>query len=503
MRAYAILDGGGVKGAALAGCLKAAEENGVTFAGYGGTSAGSIVAMLASIGYTPDELYQIMTERVDFTEFLDDGGTALNRLKEAPARFHAKRDWFGFLWQNRRLLSTIVDALGLYHGQKIRDLLLGLVKQKLPALQGQHDFTFDDLNRLGCTPLKIVASDVRMRRPTVYSGAGGVEVNGSVVDAVRASMSYPFVFQPVRINDRYLVDGGLTSNLPVFLFESERRNDGLPVVAFDLVAPIPSFVGQYGFGRYCGDMLSTGLEASEYLLRRLTEALYHVPISMPSEVGTLDFGLTQQQREMLFRAGHSAASSYFAANLSQWKQARTTIEQIQARYRFPPGLVETLLRALVREIEDGTPARTVRANVMLPSGNGRRVVVYHVGMDDDPDVDLDLAINAGCSGAAWSTRRPSFADLIEARTGHGELWRMTRAEQNKVKADRTVMVSVPVFDLRRPSPGAHGIEDLGVIGVLSIDTNTTLTDTQWMGNRRGYVEDTMQRWADVLSWALG
>jgi len=249
-------------------------------------------------------------------------------------------------------------------------------------------------------------------------------------------------------------------------------------------------------------MLATGLEASEHLLRQLTEALYHVPIPVPPEVGTLDFGLSQQQREMLFRAGHSAASSYFAANLGQWRQARTTIEQLQARHRFPPDLVVSLLRALVREVEASTPARGLRANVMLPTGHGRRLIVYQVGMEDDPDVDLDLAMNAGCSGRAWSTHRPSFADLVRARTNHEEMWQMTRAEQNKVKPDRTVMVSVPMFDLRRPSPGRQAIEDFVAIGVLSLDTNTPLMDTQWLGDNQEFIEHTMQRWADVLSWTL-
>src|SRR5271165_4951747 len=77
MKAYAILDGGGVKGAALAGCLKAAEELGIEFAGYGGTSAGSIVALLAAVGYTGDELLHMLVDELDFTCLLDDGGQRL------------------------------------------------------------------------------------------------------------------------------------------------------------------------------------------------------------------------------------------------------------------------------------------------------------------------------------------------------------------------------------------------------------------------------------------
>ena len=62
MKAYAIFDGGGVKGAALAGCLKAAEEQGIQFEGYGGTSAGALVATLAAVGYSADEIRTTLKE---------------------------------------------------------------------------------------------------------------------------------------------------------------------------------------------------------------------------------------------------------------------------------------------------------------------------------------------------------------------------------------------------------------------------------------------------------
>ena len=63
MKAYAIFDGGGVKGAALAGCLQAAEDRGIEFVGYGGTSAGAIIALLACAGFKGRELQKIMGGR--------------------------------------------------------------------------------------------------------------------------------------------------------------------------------------------------------------------------------------------------------------------------------------------------------------------------------------------------------------------------------------------------------------------------------------------------------
>src|SRR5688572_22945627 len=78
VRAYAVLDGGGVKGAALAGCLRAASERGITFNGYGGTSAGSIIAMLAAIGFEPREIKQLVLDTAFAQTYLPDNGARLS-----------------------------------------------------------------------------------------------------------------------------------------------------------------------------------------------------------------------------------------------------------------------------------------------------------------------------------------------------------------------------------------------------------------------------------------
>lgn len=240
MKAYGVFDGGGVKGAALAGCLLAAEEQGIEFVGYGGTSAGSIVAYLASLGYTGQELRAVMTQEIRFADFLDDQGASLDELRDLPQKLQCgrfKQVWL--LWWNKQLLQRLMADFGLYKAHPLRKFLLSKAVEKIPAFQLQPDFTFNDLKNQNRPPLKILASDISSRKPAVYSVAGGNEINGPVLDAVRASMSYPFVFLPVRVNERFVVDGGLCSNLPIFLFEEERRADGLPVIAFDLVSLPP------------------------------------------------------------------------------------------------------------------------------------------------------------------------------------------------------------------------------------------------------------------------
>ncbi|MBM3819177.1 MAG: patatin-like phospholipase family protein [Acidimicrobiia bacterium] len=242
MKAYVVLDGGGVKGAALAGCLKAAEEHQIQFEGYGGTSAGSIVATLAAVGYTPDELRQVLVNELRFSSFLDDAGKSLAALRALGQRWYLP--WL--LGSHGKVAHRLYRRLGLYKGEQMRSFLLDRIGAKLEAVRQWSDVTFEQLRELGCKPLKIVATDLGARQARIHSAAGGHEINGSVPDAVRASTSYPFVFEPVKFNDRYLVDGGLSSNLPVFVFERERAHTRLPVIAFDLIQRPPD---RHGMGR--------------------------------------------------------------------------------------------------------------------------------------------------------------------------------------------------------------------------------------------------------------
>ncbi len=500
MKAYAILEGGGVKGAALAGCLKAAEENNVEFVGYGGASAGSIIALLACVGFKSDELCRVMTEDVNFNEFLDDKGTLLENSKIILKKFQAS-SYLGKLWIYLRHYSKIANLqknLGLYDANPLQDFLLRKIKEKCPNLKNEVDITFSDLQAQGFPPLKIIASDLMLRSPQVFSSGGGnAELNGSVIDAVRASISYPFVFRPFKLGRRYLVDGGLCSNLPVFLFEAERKHDNLPVIGFKLVAKHPNHQQNYDFLRFCRDMLATALESSTELQQKILEGVHYVEVQLPEGIDTLDFNLTTNDRQNLFNAGHSSTHSFFSKFLPQWIQAGSTVEQIQARH-VPPGLITPLLQTIAKELENNTPARNVRVNIMLPTDRDTRIVVYHYGMEHDPDSDLELALDGGCSGKAWSTRQPQFADLELTRSTFDREWNMKRQQQNKVRQDRKAMLSLPLFDLRR-SLGAQRVEDLNLIGTLSVDTNTSFNDTLWLSDKKEYIIESMKLWADIIS----
>jgi NTE family protein len=492
MQAYAIFDGGGVKGAALAGCLKAAQDSRIEFIGYGGTSAGSIVALLAAVGYTGDELESVMTERLSLSNLADELEGPLSALPEILEKLSDPGIFLGpKLARYKKLLRDLSTNLGFAVGKKLIEDLHQLVVAKHKHIE--KGFTFHDLARLGCRPLKIVASDLRGRKPLIFSNAGGEEQGGSVLDAVRASMSYPFAFQPVKINDHYLVDGGLCTNLPVFLFDREREGDRLPLLAFDLVAEQMVTSGEYGLKQYCLDMLETSLEAGDFLMRRSSQDVHHIQIRIPAEISPLDFRLTKERLKALFLKGIADTYEYIQKELGVWQQATNPIEVLQARHASPED-VRFVLEQFASHLERATRLTAVRTHVMLPTDWERRIVAYQYNMDNDADQDLSLAPNGGCSGKCWTDKLPAYADLVDAGTGNNHVkWNMTWQEQKKVRPDRKTMLSIPIF--------APGSED-HLIGVLSADSDAHLPLEEDLVEIENAIE-IGKKWAVVLTAVLG
>lgn len=507
MRAYAIHAGGGVKGAALAGCLHAAEQNGIRFLGHGGTSAGSMVAVLAAVGYTGAELRDLLVDQLDFRDLLEDRGIRLQQGKQ-------KLDWFAAQLTSKSsamrcwaALAAIFEScklgsgLGLYPGQKLKDFLLGTIRHKRPELAGHADITFEHLARAKCLPVKIVASDLTRRRPALFS-RDRTEYGASVIDAVRASACFPLVFTPVYLNGHYLADGGLSSNLPVFLFAEEYRQSRVPTLAFDLIAPPAAGGTDYNLVRLGRDLYATALEASDDQFRQIVDGVFRIPVKTPADIGTLDFALTADQRRRLFDAGHQAVTD-FLASWEPLKRARVAgsrlVPLLQADYGQPQ-FFAPVLQALTRDIAALSPANSLRAYVMLPTGRPEAslIVTYHHGMEGDTDSDLELPEMAGCSGRAWANRRPTFADLSQIRRDP-VAWGMAACDGVRIPASRQSMLSVPIHD--RISDGR---EVPMPVGVLSIDSVSPLAETGWVETTshgpllRSDVTTVMVYWASII-----
>jgi NTE family protein len=212
-----VLEGGGVKGIALVGAVSVLEERGYRFQRVAGTSAGAIVGSLVAAGVRAEEMHRIMAT-LDYRRFRDASGLAR----------------FGLPGQ----LLSLATRSGIHQGDELRTWLGGILAER-----GVR--TFADLR--GTDPgtslppdedvrLVVMASDlshgVLRRLPWDYGRYGMRADEVAVVDAIRASMSIPFFYRPIKLRDRvldedaWLVDGGMLSNFPVGIFD--RRDDQLP-----------------------------------------------------------------------------------------------------------------------------------------------------------------------------------------------------------------------------------------------------------------------------------
>ena len=186
-----VLCGGGAKGFAQIRILKAMDEAGVPIDFIGGTSIGSIIGALYAVGYDPDTIEKLVREqdwdRVLYDRFPED-------LMPIDKRMGERRYLATFPITNGKMKVRSSFVEGVY-------VNLLLSRLMLPA----HDIhDYKDLS----VPFYCIATDVEH--------ASQYEMNsGDLSRSVRASMSIPFLFQPVTIDDRLLIDGGMVNNFPV------------------------------------------------------------------------------------------------------------------------------------------------------------------------------------------------------------------------------------------------------------------------------------------------
>jgi len=188
-----VLSGGGARGAAHIGVLKVLEENHVPVDAIAGTSMGAVVGGLYASGLTASDIERVMTS-VDWQDAFSDRPPRkdLNFRRKLEDQTYLVKFPLGLKGRQFRL------PRGLVQGQKLTQILRGLT---LPVAQVQ---SFDDL----AIPFRAVATDI-------VTGDRVVIDHGDLATAMRASLSAPGVFAPVESEGRMLVDGGLSSNLPI------------------------------------------------------------------------------------------------------------------------------------------------------------------------------------------------------------------------------------------------------------------------------------------------
>ncbi len=319
LRVDGVFEGGGVKGIGLIGAASAIEEAGYQFVNLAGTSAGAIVATLLAAGYHASDLKPIMSG-IDFSTFED-----ASLIGHIP------------------LIGNLIDVIfrkGLYKG----DVFLNLMRKLLAA---KKIYTFRDLimpefadDDRYCFKVRVVASDISRRRmlvlPQDIHDYGMAPEDLEVALAVRMSMSIPFFFEPVKLKDSYIVDGGLLSNFPVGLFDSKGVPEW-PTFGFKLVLSDqanPSQVVSYPINGPISELASlffTAMEAHDAYYLKNDKFVRTITINSLN-IGTTDFNLTADQKNALYDSGVQAAQTFLARwNFDQYKALYRSGQPVPSR----------------------------------------------------------------------------------------------------------------------------------------------------------------------------
>lgn len=191
-----VLSGGGAKGIAHVGVLKALEENEIPVDYIVGTSMGGIIGGCYAAGMSPEEIEEIVLS----DQFL----RWVNGTPEEGHNYyyHRSDDNPGFLRLNLSLDSTLNVHL---NSSIASDVSLNFaLAEKMAQASAISQNNFDSL----FIPLRVVAADIFTQNEIVLS-------KGSLSDALRATQTVPFFYNPIRVEGKYLFDGGVYNNFPV------------------------------------------------------------------------------------------------------------------------------------------------------------------------------------------------------------------------------------------------------------------------------------------------
>lgn len=186
------LSGGGVKGAAHIGALKALEEENIKFNYISGTSSGSIVAALYAVGYKPDEIYYLFKKYCKKIKYVD----FKNIIRAILGLILKRQITIDGLNSNNKIEKIVNEACNKKNIKNINQIQKNLI---IPAV---------DLN-----DGKIYLFSSKENRK-VYSNDMVYIYDIDIGKAVQASCSYPGVFSPYPYNNTKLIDGGIRENIP-------------------------------------------------------------------------------------------------------------------------------------------------------------------------------------------------------------------------------------------------------------------------------------------------
>jgi len=206
-----VLSGGGAKGITHIGVIKALEENNIPIDYIAGTSMGAIVGGMYAMGFSPDEMIALIKSK-DFKKW--SSGEVETEYKYYYRNADPKPSFVEVSFNLHNIDSlnfkSLILPTNIVSPRQMNYAFVPLCAQANAVAGGDFDKLF--------VPFRCVASDIYNKEAVVFR-------YGVLGDAIRASMSYPFMFKPVMIDHRLLFDGGIYNNFPVDVMRDDFHPD--------------------------------------------------------------------------------------------------------------------------------------------------------------------------------------------------------------------------------------------------------------------------------------
>ena len=293
-----IFEGGSTKGIAYAGAILELERLGILsrVTRFAGSSAGAITAMLLAIGYSAQEFYEI-SMKTDYSKFIDD-------------KVGIIRDSLNF-----------IEDFGYCQGTYIYKYIEELIQQKTQ----NPDYTFKQLYDDRGVELVITGTNITDRKSVYYHHHN--YPNMRIKDAVRISISIPFLFEPIIVDGKFMVDGGVIDNYPIHLFDGNCIGDlnarlnlcdpnpytlGLKLITPDEVENIEnmSSVEIKSIKDYAMSIIETLLAVTDKRYMRPGYWERTLPIHVPNIPAT-QFKISPEQQQQLIDIGKKSVVDFF------------------------------------------------------------------------------------------------------------------------------------------------------------------------------------------------
>lgn len=268
MYQYIALAGGGIKGVSYIGAFKALEKLKITknIKGIIGSSVGSLIALLFVLGYTSDQMFEIINN-IDFSKYTNEDN-----------------------------LNNILTNLGFDNGIRFINIIYAICKQKYDL----KNITLEQLYQKYPIELVMTGSNISKAKTTFFSYKTTPDM--LVLDALRISVSIPYKFTPIKYNDCFYIDGHIFSPYPIYYYKDQNVL-GFILNNLSKLEPIENIL-QY--------TLAIMISMNNKELKRLYKKYKDRTVQIKTDQNPLDYSISKEVKDQLYQLGYDTTLEFLA-----------------------------------------------------------------------------------------------------------------------------------------------------------------------------------------------